>query len=352
MTAGFDKSTWIHLPRHVVVGHDALDETPDVLEGRPGFDTALIVTSPTTRGIAGDRVAELLDGSGVSSETVVVEDAGFDAIDDAVDAAEGSGVDVLMGVGGGVPIDTAKVASHELGVPFVSVPTAASHDGITSSRASIPDEESRHSVQATPPLGVVADTGILAEAPFRLMASGCADIVANYTAVMDWRLARRLQDAPYSRYAGALSEMTAEIVVEYADTIKPGFEESAWLVVKALVSSGVAMSIAGSSRPASGSEHKFSHALDRIDHERALHGEQCGVGTILAMYLHGGDWESIRDALAAIGAPTTAEELGFSRDEVVRAIVNAKEIRPERYTILTGITREAAERAVEATGVA
>ncbi|MDY6779392.1 MAG: iron-containing alcohol dehydrogenase, partial [Halobacteria archaeon] len=129
------------------------------------------------------------------------------------------------------------------------------------------------------------------------------------------------------------------------------FEESAWIVVKALVSSGVAMSIAGSSRPASGSEHKFSHALDRIDEERALHGEQCGVGTIMMMYLHGGDWERIRDALEAISAPTTAEELGFSRDEIIEALVNAKEIRPERYTILTGITEEAAENAAEATGV-
>ncbi len=347
---GFRKSTWISLPSDVVVGHGVLEEVTDVLD--KSCESALVVTSSTTRGIAGDRVAELLVDAGMESETVVVEGASFDSIDDVISTAEEIGADALLGVGGGVPIDTAKVASHRLDVPFVSVPTAASHDGIVSSRASIPDGESRHSVAASPPLGVVADTRILADAPRRLTASGCADIISNYTAVKDWRLAQRLQNASYSGYAGALSEMTAEILLDNADSIKPGLEESAWMVVKALVSSGVAMSIAGSSRPASGSEHKFSHALDRIDSKRALHGEQCGVGSIMMMYLHGDDWERIRDALETIGAPTTADDLGFGRDEIIEALVTAHEIRPERYTILgSGLTPEAAENVAEITGV-
>jgi glycerol-1-phosphate dehydrogenase [NAD(P)+] len=351
MTDAFGKSKWINLPRNVVVGHDVLEEVPDVLETRLGFERALVVTSPTTRNVAGDEVATHIKDDGLAVETVVVEKAGFGAVEHTTSVAEEIDADVLLGVGGGVPIDTAKVSADEVGAPYVSVPTAASHDGITSSRASVPDGNRRHSVEASAPLGVVADTGVLADAPFRLTASGCADIISNYTAVLDWRLARRLQNAYYSRYGGALSEMTAEILVENADSIRPGFEESTWVVVKALVSSGVAMSIAGSSRPASGGEHKFSHALDRIDGDRALHGEQCGVGSIITMYLHGGDWRSIRDALDTIGAPTTAEELGFSPGEVVEALVQTEDIRPERYTVLTGITRDAAENAVEETGV-
>ncbi|MDY6780692.1 MAG: iron-containing alcohol dehydrogenase, partial [Halobacteria archaeon] len=170
MTDGFDKSKWINLPRNVVVGHNALEEVPDVLETRLGFRTAVVVTSPTTREIAGDRVADLIRDDGIEAETVVVESAGFDGIERTVEVGEETGADILLGVGGGVPIDTAKVAADDLDVPFVSVPTAASHDGITSSRASVPDGERRHSVNAHPPLGVVADTGILSQAPFRLMA--------------------------------------------------------------------------------------------------------------------------------------------------------------------------------------
>ncbi len=118
----------------------------------------------------------------------------------------------------------------------------------------------------------------------------------------DWQLAHRLKNAEYSEYAGALSQMTAEMLVDNAESIKPNLEESAWVVVKALLSSGVAMSIADSSRPASGAEHLFSHQLDRLVPGRALHGHQVGVGSIVIEYLHSGEkgkWRDARDALAA-----------------------------------------------------
>jgi glycerol-1-phosphate dehydrogenase [NAD(P)+] len=117
---------------------------------------------------------------------------------------------------------------------------------------------------------------------------------------------------------------------------KPGQEESAWIVVKALISSGVAMSIAGSSRPASGAEHLFSYQLDRLVPGAALDGEQVGVGSIIAAYLHDGEdgmWRDIRDALAKIGASTTADELGINQGTVIEALTTAHNIR-DRYTIL------------------
>ena len=106
------------------------------------------------------------------------------------------------------------------------------------------------------------------------------------------------------------------------------------MVTKALVSSGVAMSIAGSSRPASGGEHKFSHALDRLAPGKGLHGEQCGIGTIITMYLHGGDWRGIRASLRTIGAPVTPKEIGIDDEIAVQALLEAKNTRPERFTLL------------------
>ena len=125
------------------------------------------------------------------------------------------------------------------------------------------------------------------------------------------------------------------------------------MVVEALISCGYAMCIAGSSRPCSGSEHLFSHALDMVASKPALHGEQVGVGTIMMMYLHGGDWKRVKEALQALGAPTTAKELGVSDDAVIEALTIAHKIRPDRYTILgdKGLTREAAERLAVNTGV-
>jgi len=350
----FEKSTWIRLPRNVVVGHDVLDDVPDVvadvhLGGRP-----LLVTSPTPDEVAGQQIADAFADRGEDPVRVVVEAATMGAVESVIDAAADADPGLIVGVGGGKVIDVAKVAGDELGLGFVSVPTAASHDGIVSGRASVPDGDTRHSVAADPPLAVVADTGTIADAPWELTTAGCADIISNATAVKDWRLAHRLKGATYSEYAGALSEMTAEMLVERAEDVHPGLEESAWLVVKALVSSGVAMSIAGSSRPASGAEHLFSHQLDRVAPGRALHGHQVGVGAIMVEYLHTGErgaWRGVRDALASLDAPTTAAELGVSDDEVVEALATAHEIR-DRYTILgDGMSRSAAREVARATGV-
>jgi glycerol-1-phosphate dehydrogenase [NAD(P)+] len=350
----FEKSTWIKLPRDVVVGHGVLADLGAVVADLSVTGRPLVVTSPTPDRIAGDRVRAALAEVGPAPATAVVERASFGAVDDLVSRARAEEAGYLVALGGGKPIDLAKMAADDLGLGFVSVPTAASHDGIVSGRSSIPDGDTRHSVAANPPLAVVADTDPIAAAPWALTTAGCADIISNYTAVKDWRLAARLKNVPYSEYAGALSELTAEMLVDSADSIKSGLEESAWIVVKALVSSGVAMSIAGSSRPASGAEHLISHQLDRTVDDPALHGHQVGVASVVTAYLHDGPeggWREVRDALAAIDAPTTAGELGIDDATLVAALTEAHAIR-DRYTILgDGLSEAAAWEAAERTGV-
>ncbi|ELY47570.1 NAD(P)-dependent glycerol-1-phosphate dehydrogenase [Natronorubrum sulfidifaciens] len=350
----FEKSTWIRLPRNVVVGHGVIDQVVDViddlqLQGRP-----LFVTSPTPREVAAEPIVTAFEATGVEPAVVTIEKATFDAVERVIETANAEDVSYLVGIGGGKAIDIAKMASYHLEMGFCSVPTAASHDGIVSNRGSVPDGDTRHSVAAEPPLAVIADTEILANAPWELTTAGCADIISNYTAVMDWRLAHRLKNVEYSEYAAALAEMTAEILVDNADLIRPGLEESAWVVTKALMSSGVAMSIAGSSRPASGAEHLFSHQLDRLAPDAALHGHQVGVGSIMTAYLHGGErgiWRDIRNALASIDAPTTADGLGIDDKTVIEALTTCHEIR-DRYTILgDGMDERAAREVATKTGV-
>jgi glycerol-1-phosphate dehydrogenase [NAD(P)+] len=194
---------------------------------------------------------------------------------------------------------------------------------------------------------------VIVQAPFRLLASGCADVVSNVTAVLDWKLAQRLRNEEFSSTAATLAEYAAQEIADHAPLIKPNLEESVWIAIRPMIVAGIAMSVAGSSRPCSGSEHLFSHALDRAARRPALHGEQCGVGAVMMMYLHGGDWRRLRTALHAIGAPTTARELGVSPEEVIESLVLAHRVRPERYTILgdNGLSKEAAERLATVTGV-
>lgn len=346
------KSKWMQLPRIVVIGHRKIFDVGEVCRGLGLSGSALIVSGPKTSKIAGNAVSNILRECGIETRIKIIADASMEEVKSTEELADKMGANFLLGVGGGKCIDIAKATSFKLGMPFISVPTAASHDGIASSRASILGGGNTTSVEAHVPIAVVADTELISKAPYRLLASGCGDLISNYTAVKDWQLAYRLKNIEYSSYAAALSQMTAKMIIESADTIKEGLEESAWIVAKGLVSSGVAMSIAGSSFPASGSEHKFSHALDKIAPKPALHGEECGVGTIMIMYLHRGDWNLIRDTLKKIGAPVCASELGIEIEYIIEALVHAHEIYPERYSILgNGITRKAAKNLVKITKI-
>ena len=335
------------LPRIVVTGPGVLEQLPAVIAELDLPERGLIVCDSNTLKIAGRQVNEYLEIGGHQMKKVVVEGANSQEllrVEDAVD-----GIDFLIGVGGGRPIDLAKQAGFNKNIPFVSIPTAASHDGFGSARSSIRQAGRKTSMQAIPPIAVVADTTIISRAPSRLLAAGVGDIVSNQTAVLDWRLDG--QKADYSEYAAALSEMAAQLVEDGIEKVASGTEEGVRLVVKALISSGVAMSIAGTSRPASGGEHKFSHWLDANSDNPALHGEQCGLGSIVTMYLHGGDWEKIRDTLKTVNAPINSKGLGMDDGMVLSAFINSKEIRPQRTTILDKTEPKAIEEAALATGV-
>lgn len=349
---GYRESKWMQLPRYIVTGHGTINAVTDVCRKLNLYDGALVITGKYTKKIAGNVVYNYIEDEGNTVDMEIATVSSMGEVKRIKELALENNTKYMLGVGSGTSIDVAKLASTELDLPFISVPTAASHDGIVSSRASITHDGKSTSFTANSPMAVVADTEIIADAPYHLLASGCGDIISNYTAVLDWELASRLRNESFSEYAAALSRMTAKILVDSAELIKPDLESSARMVVKALVSSGVAMSIAGSSRPASGSEHMFNHALNQVAPVPALHGEQCGVGTIMMMYLHGGDWKSIRNALKTIHAPINADQLGIEDKYILEALVLAHTIRPERYTILgTGLSPDAAENIARITKV-
>jgi glycerol-1-phosphate dehydrogenase [NAD(P)+] len=130
--------------------------------------------------------------------------------------------------------------------------------------------------------------------------------------------------------------MSAKILMENSAVYaKKGLDVR--VIVEALISAGVASCIAGSSRPCSGAEHLFSHALDKIAPGIGLHGEKCGIGSIMMAKLHKQDWKKIVKTLKDVGAPTTAKQIGLKPDVIIKALIMAQGLRPERYTILKEI---------------
>ncbi len=348
-----DKAHRMQLPGEVVIGSGVVQQLGKVAQRVVSTRRAVLITNRDLMKIVGEDAIAALEKGNFNVEVVHIEKATENTVEQSCESIRQHSAGVVVGVGGGSVIDTAKLCSTKEKQPFISVPTSAAHDGISSPRASIKKGGTSISVDGQSPIAVVADTRIVAQAPYRFTAAGCGDLISKITAVRDWKLAHALGYEYYGEYAASLSLMGANIIMENATTIKQNDEQSVRLVLEALIASGIAMGIAGSSRPASGAEHKFSHALDRIAPKPALHGEQCGIGTILMGYLHEINWQEIRETLTTIGAPTTAKELGFKDEYIIEALKVAHTINPSRYTILgkRGLTEKAAERLARITGV-
>jgi glycerol-1-phosphate dehydrogenase [NAD(P)+] len=343
----------MQLSREVIVGKGTLQRIPEAVKRLGLKGSALIVAGAKSCEIAGKTVHDLLEQANINADTLLVPTA---TIRDVL-AVEERIIEwkpqVLFGVGGGTKIDVAKISAAHQEIPFISVPTAISHDGIASPFASVKGFDKPHSIRAQAPLAIIADTDIIAQAPWRSTVSGCGDVLSKFTAVRDWRLAHTEKNEYYGEYAASLALMSATLVEENADSIQPDNEDGLRVLLEALISCGVAMSIAGSSRPCSGSEHLFSHALDLLVESNAMHGEQCGIGSIMITYLYGANWKRIRDTLKCLGAPTTANELGVKDEDIVKALEVAATIRPERFTILQklNLNYKECEKAAKATEV-
>jgi len=343
----------MQLPREVIVGNGAVERVAEVTR-RLGFNqSALVIAGSKTNDIAGKRVRELLEQSGMAVETLLVETATIKDVDRVEESIRSLKPQIVLGVGGGTKIDVAKCSSARSEIPFISVPTTASHDGIASPLSSVKGSEKPYSVMAQAPLAIIADTKIIMQAPWRFAVSGYEDVVAKFTAVKDWKLAHLEKNEYFGGYAASLALMSAKHVMFNMQLVKEKKEEGLRVLLEALISCGVSMSIAGSSRPCSGAEHLFSHALEIISPNCTLHGERCGVGTVMMAYLHGTNWKRIRDVLRKLGAPTNAKELGVERKDVLNALELAASLRPERFTILNklSLNRDAYEHLAKVTEV-
>lgn len=323
----------MELPRLIVIGEKNIGGFGKFLQSLGPTKKVSIIAGNHVQKIIKSKISKSLSDSKIRAVWHIPKTNDEKSIGMVESQVRKDRSDLVVGIGGGRSVDVAKMISYNLGKPFVSVPTAASHDGIASPFVSIKGEKP-HSLVATAPLGVFVDIDIIKRAPKNLLAAGCGDLVAKITAVKDWQLGRDNTGEYYGRYSSNLASMSAKILLEATEKKKrPDIRE----IVEALISAGVASCIAGSSRPCSGSEHLFSHALDKLAPGIGLHGEKCGIGAILMAKLQGQDWKKIVNTLKNAGAPTTAKQIGLKKEVVVEALVIAQSLRPERYTILKQI---------------
>ena len=326
------RSHKMELPRLIVVGEKNINDIGSFLKSLKNIQKVSLVSGNNVKKIVQSKIESSLSASKIQMVWHLAKTNDKKSIQQIEQNVGKSKSELIVGVGGGRSVDIAKIIGFNLDLPFVSIPTSASHDGIASPFVSIKGNKP-HSLVATAPLGVFVDVDIIKKAPKKLLASGCGDLIAKITAVRDWQLGRDKTGEYYGRYSADLALMSAKILMEHSSRFsKKGLDVRE--VVEALISAGVASCIAGSSRPCSGAEHLFSHAVDKLEPGIGLHGEKCGIGAIMIAKLQGQDWRKIVKTLKSVGAPTTAKEIGLKSEVLAEALTIAQSLRPERYTIL------------------
>jgi glycerol-1-phosphate dehydrogenase [NAD(P)+] len=242
-----------------------------------------------------------------------------------------SAATAVVGLGGGKALDVAKYVAFLAKKPYFAVPTSLSNDGFCSPQASLMIDGKRRSLPAAMPFGVAIDTAVCAAAPRNLTLSGVGDLAAKFTAIRDWKLAFHQTGEPVNDFAALLSDGTV-----HAFMGRPHLDaEGMRLLGTSLLLNGIAMEVCGSSRPASGSEHLISHALDELSRRPRLHGLQVGVATYLISLLQRNESEEIAELFDRTGFWDAIEGDRFCRNEWIEAVRRAPTIKPGYFTILS-----------------
>jgi glycerol-1-phosphate dehydrogenase [NAD(P)+] len=324
------RPTQIAIPTLVRVKDGALDRLGIYL-GRSGHSKVAVLLSKGLASPLPDRVTRSLKEQSVEA-AAWIEVADNDLESTAKLFADlPKGVTAMVGVGGGKALDVAKYVGFLSRLPYYTVPTSLSNDGFCSPQSSLTVRGKRRSLPAALPFGVVVDTGVCRDAPRILTLSGVGDLVAKFTAIRDWKLAFHAIGESVDDFAALMSDGTIHSYLSHPALDLEGIQ----LLATALMLNGIAMEICGSSRPASGSEHLISHALDATSARPRLHGLQVGVASYIVSILQGENTERIAALFDAMGFWDVIAADPFSRAEWLTAVRMAPTIKDNFYTILS-----------------
>lgn len=245
-----------------------------------------------------------------------------------------SKIDAIVAIGGGKAIDVCKYMAHINQLPLVSIPTVISNDGFCSPFSSLVVNGKRRTIKAVIPHCVVLDTEIIKKAPQKFLYSGIGDLFCKFTAVYDWKFAFRKKGEYVNDFAAVISRNAADTFYYYP--VK-NFQDYDYLRVisSSLLMTGIAMEIAGSSRPASGSEHLISHAYDRISKNPSLHGLQVGVASYAVSYLQEDTHEMVKKSIIESGFLEFLSKNKLNKYEFMEAVKFAPSVKDDFYTVLS-----------------
>ncbi|MBI5544478.1 MAG: iron-containing alcohol dehydrogenase [Deltaproteobacteria bacterium] len=300
------------LPQAYFWGEDAAERLAETLKQDLGARRVLVFSDRRTRQ-AGERCFAALGRAGLEVNECPIPDRSegrSPVCDDETKERLARGLpraDVFVAVGAGVVNDLTKWLGAEASTPYVAYATAASMNGYTAANVAPSIKGVKSLFRAHAPRALAADPRVVASAPFALTSSGLGDVIAKPVSTADWKMNQLLFGEGYSESVAAVINDVEPRYLDHAAALARGEEPAIRALFDALVFSGCAMTLQGSSLPASGGEHLISHTLDMLAHvdgvEHDLHGRQVGVGTIVAAALYAEVLALEKPAFQPEGAP-------------------------------------------------
>lgn len=345
--------------KHIYVGEGVHVKIGDIVKEIYPKEI-LIISDKNTYEALGKSVESKIKESGFNYKNIILSNGEGDLVPDErtigrllVEMSDET--ELLVAVGSGTINDVSRIVSARTKTPYVIVGTAPSMDGYASTVSPLIIDKTKLTYPGIYPYAILADSIIMKDAPFEMICAGFGDILGKYTALSDWMLSHKINDEYFCKTTEklvreAMNKCFASI--EGAVNREPKAIE---YIAEALILSGVAMTLTGNSRPASGAEHHLSHywEIDKLSRnlEHPLHGNSVGVGTIVSAWIYKElkieekygikvpEPEEIIKLLDSIGAKSSPKALGIEKELFRRSVIHALEIRP-RFTILQYAKKE------------
>ncbi|OVE68626.1 sn-glycerol-1-phosphate dehydrogenase [Clostridium diolis] len=338
--------------KHIYVGENVYNRILDVAKEILPKEILLVSDNNTYKAL-GKCVENELTESGYKINNIILVSDG-DLIPDEkaigrVLVEVNNETELIVAVGSGSINDICRIISAKTHIPYVIIGTAPSMDGYASTVSPLIIDGAKVTYPGTNPYAIIADSNIMKDAPFEMICAGFGDILGKYTALSDWRLSNTILD---EYFCDTTEKLVRNAMYKCFENIEGAVKrdvKAIEYISEALILSGIAMTLSGNSRPASGAEHHLSHywEIDKLSRklEHPLHGNSVGVGTVISAWLYkklnieerfGIETpvpEIIINLLNSIGAKSNPKALGIEKELFHRSVIHALEIRP-RYTIL------------------
>jgi glycerol-1-phosphate dehydrogenase [NAD(P)+] len=321
------------VPRALFYEEPAAARLAEALRQDAAGKRVVVLCDARTREVGAAELLAALGDAGWQARELVVPDppasqAGMepspicdDHTKEALEARLGE-VDALVALGSGVINDLTKWIAASRAVPYAVLATAASMNGYAAANVAATVKGVKTLVAARAPRLVAARPSVIEAAPHRLTAAGLGDVLAKPVSTADWLVNHLLFAERFNPGVASLIDHLEPRYLDHPEALARGESEAVRALFEALVLSGCAMTLHGSSMPASGGEHLISHTLDMtseiqgVPHD--LHGRQVGVATIFAAALYQRLFSLNEPTFQSTAVPFDASVWGERAGEVAR----------------------------------